>query len=140
MIELFGPASRTGELCRQIAVGSASRHKQRTQWIKDNELTQAARLAEQLKVHEQWQTAVEKILGETMQALVVPDLSSLISNLCESEISDLQLFQITDSNKPDQPSRLDDFPPLCTCRCVVPLTTTVPYSLMGSMTFFFCSF
>jgi chromosome segregation protein len=51
-------------------------NKARGQWLKDNGLDQNQRLAEQLKVESGWETAVETVLGDDLDAVCLDSLQS----------------------------------------------------------------
>lgn len=55
------------------------------QWLKQQDLLQASRLAEQIKVTAQWQRAVETVLGHHLQAVCVDDISAYVESLQSSK-------------------------------------------------------
>ena len=62
-------------------------------WIRDNDLTNAQRLGENLSVVPGWERAVESVLGRFMQALQVDDLSGFAGTLSQLAEGDLALVE-----------------------------------------------
>ena len=63
------------EALQQAALGQQSGAI--SDWLKSNELSSNSRLAESLKVSGGWETALETVLGEHLQAVCVDDLDAL---------------------------------------------------------------
>ncbi len=63
------------ETLQQAALGKQK--SDITDWLEQHDLTQAARLAEELEVEPRWQRAVEVVLGHHLQALCVDSLADL---------------------------------------------------------------
>ncbi|TNF01422.1 MAG: chromosome segregation protein SMC, partial [Gammaproteobacteria bacterium] len=66
------------EALQQAALGGDDEQQQ---WIQSNQLQTQPRLAETLQVESGWETAVEVVLGNYLQALCVDDLSALSEQL-----------------------------------------------------------
>jgi chromosome segregation protein len=75
------------EALQQAALGQGD--KTTGKWLEDQGLAGAPRLAEQLKVAEGWQQAVETVLGDQLQALCVESLEgvgSILDSLKEGSV------------------------------------------------------
>jgi chromosome segregation protein len=59
---------------QQAALGKSSKHISR--WLETNGLTDAPRIAEKLSVNPGWEKAVETVLGDSLQAVVVDSLEN----------------------------------------------------------------
>ena len=62
-------------------------------WLAEAGLTHAQRVLEQIQVEPQWQVAVEAVLGNALQGLLVDDLDSLKPRLQTLESGHLHLFE-----------------------------------------------
>lgn len=67
-------------------------------WLGDNDLTQRPRLLEKIQVTGQWQTAVETVLGDAVQAVCVDGLDSVANVLSSLEQGNLVLLDSQSSN------------------------------------------
>ena len=75
-------------------------------WLAEHELDALPRLAEQIKVDPKWQTAVEKLLGPTLEALSLPEaqqLEQLVTAGC-SETLELIISGSVNDNEPPKDS------------------------------------
>ncbi len=61
------------EALQQAALGKSSEHV--SSWLEHNGLSHAKRLAEKIQVESGWEKAVETVLGDYLQAVIVDDLS-----------------------------------------------------------------
>jgi chromosome segregation protein len=68
------------------------------QWLGEQGLGQARRLAEDLLVEPGWERAVETVLGHHLQAVCVVDLDGLVPRLGGAEALTLSLFETAVSN------------------------------------------
>jgi len=64
------------EALQEAALGQGG---EESNWLETQGLTKKARLAEVLKVVDGWETAIETVLGENLQAIVVEDIGPLAS-------------------------------------------------------------
>lgn len=79
------------------------------QWLSAHELNQAKRLAQTLSVEAGWETAVETILGDALQAICVDNLQPLCDLVDELSEGNVQFVAIKDA----PPALLtQDLPPL----------------------------
>jgi len=76
------------EALQQAALGGDDEQQQ---WIQSNQLQAQPRLAETLQVESGWETAVEVVLGNYLQALCVDDLSGLSAQLASFSKGELVL-------------------------------------------------
>ena len=76
------------EALQQAALGGDDEQQQ---WIQSNQLQAQPRLAETLQVESGWETAVEVVLGNYLQALCVDDLSDLSAQLASFSKGELVL-------------------------------------------------
>jgi len=76
------------EALQQAALGGDDEQQQ---WIQNNQLQAQPRLAETLQVESGWETAVEVVLGNYLQALCVDDLSDLSAQLASFSKGELVL-------------------------------------------------
>lgn len=76
------------EALQQAALGGDDEQQQ---WIQSNQLQAQPRLAETLQVESGWETAVEVVLGNYLQALCVDDLSDLSEQLASFSKGELVL-------------------------------------------------
>ncbi len=67
------------EALQQQALGSKDKSRQR--WLEQNKLDTKPRLVDKLKVQSGWQSAVETVLGEHLQAICVEDMAALSTAL-----------------------------------------------------------
>ena len=79
------------EALQQAAMEDGSREV--GQWLQAQNLTDRPRLLEQLQVDERWQTAVETVLGDYLQAVSVDNLGSLGNMLGSLEQGQLTLME-----------------------------------------------
>ena len=84
------------EALQQSALGKTD--KAVNQWLDRQGLTSQARFAEKLKVDAGWETAVETVLGDTLEAVCVDQIDSLCSTLSDLEKSNLSLIETQSSN------------------------------------------
>ncbi|MBK7543865.1 MAG: chromosome segregation protein SMC [Candidatus Competibacteraceae bacterium] len=63
------------------------------EWLQARELAQAPRLAERLEVEPGWETAVETVLSDWLEAICVPDLGALAPAIEERLRGRLTLFE-----------------------------------------------
>ncbi len=67
------------EALQQAAMGDSS--AQVTEWLQDQALDVAPRFADQLDVQSGWETAVETVLGKSLQAVCIDQVSGLGDNI-----------------------------------------------------------
>ena len=79
------------EALQQAALGKTDQAV--NQWLERQGLSSKARFAEQLEVSSGWETAVETVLGDTLEAVCVDQIDSLCSTLSELEKSNLSLVE-----------------------------------------------
>ena len=78
------------EALQQAALGSQEQAV--AEWLEQQELEQAARLAQSLTVEPRWQRAVEIVLGFHLQAVCVDNLDPLQSGLAQIDKGSLSLW------------------------------------------------
>jgi chromosome segregation protein len=79
------------EALQQSALGKTDEAV--NQWLDRQGLGGQARFAEQLEVSSGWETAVETVLGDTLEAVCVDQIDNLCSTLSELEKSNLSLVE-----------------------------------------------
>jgi chromosome segregation protein len=79
------------ELLQQHAMGKDN--KPLSQWLEQVGLTQQPRLAEFLEVEAGWETALETVLGQSLQAICVDSFVALLDEVQHLEKTGLMLFQ-----------------------------------------------
>ena len=84
------------ETLQQSALGKTD--KAVNQWLDRQGLASQARFAEKLKVDSGWETAVETVLGDTLEAICVDQIDALCSTLSDLEKSNLSLIETQASN------------------------------------------
>ncbi len=84
------------EALQQAALGDGD--KVLSELLERHGLASASRVAESLQVEERWQTAVETVLGEQLQALNIDSLDSLAPLLAELDQGQLCFVQADASN------------------------------------------
>jgi chromosome segregation protein len=94
------------EALQQAAQGAAGGEVQR--WLNDHSLATHMRLADSLVVDEGWEKAVETVLGECLQAVVVDDIATHAPAMASLRKGSLQLVQ----DSPLIPSRDHGLPAL----------------------------
>jgi chromosome segregation protein len=77
------------EALQQATIGGDD---QLMQWIDDQDISNNARLLEQMSVVPQWQSAVEAVLGDAIQAICVDGIDSVASMLSSLEQGSLVLL------------------------------------------------
>ncbi|WP_456372977.1 chromosome segregation protein SMC [Thiolapillus sp.] len=75
-------------------------------WLEKSGLRNAERILEQLQVQPRWQQAVEAVLADQLQGLLVDNLESLSSRLASLESGHLNLFDSGSRNVSDVPGSL----------------------------------
>ncbi|WP_457670596.1 chromosome segregation protein SMC [Thiolapillus sp.] len=75
-------------------------------WLADAGLSSARRVLEQLEVEPQWQLAVEAVLGERLQGLLVDDLEALAPRLGALRSGHLHLFENSSAGVGEKPGSL----------------------------------
>ncbi len=76
------------EALQQAALGGEGEQQQ---WLVSKQLQDKPRLAETLKVNEGWETAVETVLGNYLQAVCVPDLTAFTGSVSDFHKGELLL-------------------------------------------------
>ena len=84
------------EALQQSALGKTDNAV--NQWLDRQGLASQARFAEKLEVDSGWETAVETVLGDTLEAVCVDQIESLCSTLSDLEKSNLSLVETQTSN------------------------------------------
>lgn len=92
------------EALQQAALGQ--RNNSVVEWLKQNELSENARLAQTLKVSEGWERAVETVLGMYLEAVCVKDITSITHLLSSLTKGTLTCFN-TDYKSANTLSRQD---------------------------------
>jgi chromosome segregation protein len=69
-----------------------------TQWLEKQGIASQSRFAENLTVSDGWETAVETVLGDTLEAVCVEQIDQLCSSLSDLEKSNLSLFETQGSS------------------------------------------
>ncbi len=69
-------------------------------WLASHQLREAKRLAQDLQVTPGWETAVETVLGESLQAICVEDLGALLEPLARFKDGTLTLISATSVSMP----------------------------------------
>ena len=90
--------------------GALSNQKAVNTWLNDHDLADKPRLISKISVNDTWQTAVEVVLGDAIQAVCVDDLSSMASLLTSLDQGELVVIdhQKTPGAAPNQwPSLVD---------------------------------
>ncbi|RLA46609.1 MAG: chromosome segregation protein SMC, partial [Gammaproteobacteria bacterium] len=78
----------------------------RDQWLNKYDLTAAEQLASQLRVDSGWETAVETVLGDFLQAVCVEDITDLSQALDNWSSGKLVLVESTKPEQRDQTGRV----------------------------------
>ncbi len=76
---------------QQVALGKNDKHL--TQWMTQQNIVDQPRIAEQIKVDEKWQKAVECVLGDYLEASCVTQIEPLLSQLECLEKSNISLIE-----------------------------------------------
>ena len=98
-----------GRLASLQALQQAARgegDKSLARWLDDHGLAQARRLLETLDVSDDWQKAVEVVLAEQLQAVVVDDLNGSADGLQAIERGNLTLIESSGETIAPQPGTL----------------------------------
>ncbi len=90
---------------QQAALGKSSKHI--SNWLQKKGLENAPRVAEKLDVSDGWEKAVETVLGESLQAVVVDDLES--SSDLISDFSKGTMTLVEYSNSESSEDKLNDY-------------------------------
>ena len=90
------------EALQQAALGKTDKPVQ--QWLERRGLADKQRFAEQLKVASGWETAVETVLGDHLEAVCVDSLETVKSSLSELTKSNLALIETSATNNTQQSS------------------------------------
>lgn len=75
---------------QEAALGSSD--KGVDNWLKSNNLLNNKRIAQDIKVNSGWETAVETVLGDSLEAITVADLDQISSQLAELNTGSICLF------------------------------------------------
>jgi chromosome segregation protein len=86
------------EALQQAALGKEDRPV--NQWLERQGLSDKKRFAEQLEVEAGWESAVETVLGDTLEAVCVDDIDGLSRTLGELDKSNLSLVETTPGSAP----------------------------------------
>lgn len=81
------------EALQQAALGKSSEYV--SDWLEHNGLSQAKRLAENIQVQPGWEKAVETVLGDYLQAVVVDDLSDPVKFITNFNSGSITLIDQT---------------------------------------------
>ena len=92
---------------QQAARGEGDKALQR--WLQDQDLTSAQRLLETLEVAPHWQKAVEVVLAEQLQAVLVDRLETSSEGLQAIDRGNLTLFETGGDMPPIKPGTLAEF-------------------------------
>lgn len=84
------------EALQQSALGKTDQAVK--QWMERQGIANMSRFAEQLQVDAGWETAVETVLGDTLEAVCVDQIESLCSTLVGLEKSNLSLVEVDSNN------------------------------------------
>lgn len=85
------------EALQQASMGN---DKSLVRWVNDQSLTDNARLLEKITVVPQWQSAVEAVLGDALQAICVDSIDSVAGMLSSLEQGSLVLFDSQENTAP----------------------------------------
>ncbi len=88
------------EALQQAALGKEDRPV--NQWLERQGLSGKQRFAQQLDVESGWESAVETVLGDTLEAVCVDDIDSLSKTLDELDKSNLSLVETRPSSADGQ--------------------------------------
>ncbi len=88
------------EALQQAALGKTDKPVQ--QWLERRGLADKQRFAEQLDVATGWETAVETVLGDQLEAVCVDSLDTVKSSLSELSKSNLALIETSSANGASQ--------------------------------------
>jgi chromosome segregation protein len=75
---------------QEAALGSSD--KGVDNWLKNNNLLNNKKIAQDIKVNSGWETAVETVLGDSLEAITVADLDQISSQLAELNTGSICLF------------------------------------------------
>ncbi|MDH5711661.1 MAG: chromosome segregation protein SMC, partial [Gammaproteobacteria bacterium] len=84
------------ETLQQSALGKTDQSV--NQWLERQGLASQVRFAEKLEVDSGWETAVETVLGDTLEAVCVDQIDSLCATLADLEKSNLALIETQSAN------------------------------------------
>lgn len=87
------------EALQQAALGTDG---ETGRWLQSNQLHQNKRLADQLEVDSGWETAVETVLAEQLQSVVVPSIEQFSERLMHLKQGQMTLVESTESTTPTQ--------------------------------------
>lgn len=94
----------TLEALQKAALGQSNEAV--SHWLESHQLARKPRLAQQLTVTEGWETAVETVLGDYLQAVLVDDMAATKDWLGSFTDGTLTLWQNSTSNETTQPNTL----------------------------------
>ena len=93
------------EALQQAALGQTGTSM--TQWLAEHKIDKQPRLAEKLKVEPGWETAVETVLGESLQAISVNEMDSIAGLLDSLEQGSLMVID-NQAAKQSNESQIED--------------------------------
>lgn len=87
------------EALQQTALGQ--RDNPATPWIKEHNLSDKPRLAQNIKVEKGWEVAVEKVLGFCLQAICIDKLDDIAQHVKEFKTGNLSVYAPTPAEATD---------------------------------------
>ncbi len=79
------------EALQQAALGNNDQALQ--QWLQQQNIADKAKIAQQIKVRDNWNTAVECVLGDYLEAVCIDEISPLLEHIQSLEKSSLTLLE-----------------------------------------------
>jgi len=81
---------------QQAALGNTDKGVE--QWLNDTKLINNNKIAQDLKVESGWGTAVETVLGESLEAITVDNLDDISNTIADLDSGSLQLYSREENN------------------------------------------
>jgi chromosome segregation protein len=86
------------EVLQQAGLGNDN--KQRKQWLKKHHLDQLQSLAEQIEIEAGWEKALETVLGQQLESIIIDDIQRLYKPL--SQLKNMGLYVLSETKQTTQ--------------------------------------
>ena len=80
------------EALQQAGLGKGKQSKQLKKWFAENNLDNKPRLAENISIESEWETALETVLGKKLEAIQLDDFSCLDTALTQAPNAEFALY------------------------------------------------
>lgn len=77
--------------------GLGKENKRLTQWLEENNLASAERLAEKIQIEAGWEKALETVLGRQLESVCIDDFNTVAESLNEVKQASLQLLTLNNT-------------------------------------------